>query len=534
MPTYDPIKQRMAVRVVYDGVAWAGKTTNLRQLCTLFAAQRSAKLYSPADANGRTLYFDWMQIMAGVVCGYPLLCQVMSVPGQVVLTARRRHLLSTADVIVYVCESGEQTAAAAAAGLALYDEVARERGATVPLVVQANKQDRVGALDGPSLLRVLGREGTPVVEGIASEGIGVVDTFVTAVRTVVRAIQTRSEADGFRVRVRRAETAAEVLTRLAAEHVDPAWAAELLLEEAQAALVLERAVHTIATDDDARAAARAAAIDLAPPAAQAAAASPSKVVVDASRPTTPPLPSPDVPTGFIWPAHTGRATVRGLSLPANVAPAWNDDGEMIHVALDHVLRTSRRSRFSDRESARQALVRRARECTQLDRLLVPETVLIAQPAEDGACWLWTVRPKLKTLSSALQAGTASSDLVASFGSAVVDGIRSSLRHGFTLSLCPDRFGIQQGMIRYIGELSSEAPTTHEVTSAVFASVEALERAGADASVFLDAFERELSRKLTADERARAGATTRPPGANGAARATTERLDAIFARGSGAA
>ena len=99
MPIYDPIAQRMAVRVVYDGVACAGKTTNLRQLSTLFAARRREALHSPADLRGRTLFFDWMQVEAGVVCGFPLLCQVLSVPGQVVLTPRRRRLLPRGETV---------------------------------------------------------------------------------------------------------------------------------------------------------------------------------------------------------------------------------------------------------------------------------------------------------------------------------------------------------------------------------------------------------------------------------------------------
>ena len=74
MAIFDPVLQRIAVRVVYDGVAFAGKTTNLKQLCTLFAAQRSNELHTPAELRGRTLFFDWMQIMAGAVCGFPLLC----------------------------------------------------------------------------------------------------------------------------------------------------------------------------------------------------------------------------------------------------------------------------------------------------------------------------------------------------------------------------------------------------------------------------------------------------------------------------
>ena len=67
MAFFDPAEQRMGVRVVYDGVARSGKTTNLRQLCALFATQRTTELYTPAELDGRTLYFDWAQFHAGVV-----------------------------------------------------------------------------------------------------------------------------------------------------------------------------------------------------------------------------------------------------------------------------------------------------------------------------------------------------------------------------------------------------------------------------------------------------------------------------------
>ena len=71
MVAFDVEQQRMCVRVVYDGVASAGKTTNLRQLAELFATQRTCELFSPAEMDGRTLYFDWLQIAAGMVCGFP-------------------------------------------------------------------------------------------------------------------------------------------------------------------------------------------------------------------------------------------------------------------------------------------------------------------------------------------------------------------------------------------------------------------------------------------------------------------------------
>ena len=252
MPIFDPVAGRMVVRVVYDGLAFAGKTTNLRQLSALFAGHKDPEVISPAESNGRTVYFDLLRIHAGSVCGFPLTCQVTSVPGQVVLTPRRRHLLAAADVVVYVCESHEAAVTAAAAGLGLYDEVVATRREPLALVVQANKQDCFGALDGKRLLRALGREGVPVVEGIATEGVGVVVTFVTAVRTVVRSLGERSEREGLRVAVRRAETADELLARVASEAIDPAWAAEMLLEEAEAALASRRDDLAVPTEIAAR------------------------------------------------------------------------------------------------------------------------------------------------------------------------------------------------------------------------------------------------------------------------------------------
>ena len=494
MPIFDPVEQRMAVRIVYDGVAFAGKTTNLRQLCTLFAAQRQSDLHSPADLRGRTLYFDWMNIAAGVVCGFPLLCQVISVPGQVVLTPRRRHLLATADVVIYVCESGESASGAARAGLALYDEVARERGTAVPLLIQANKQDQLGALDGATLLCALGRPDAQVTEAIASEGVGVVDTFVAAVRMVARSLKDRSDSDALRIEVRRAQTAGEVLALLGKEQIDPEWAAEMLLEEAQAALMLEEAFTTVAADAAVRAAAASAAEDL---------TRIERIVAPSTSAQAPAAPSADVPTGFIWPAHTGRAAVRALGLDGATVPPFAKDGVVVLRAFDHLARTSVRAHFPDGESARQALVRGARECTQLDRLLVPETVLVAQPAGAGGCWIWTVRPDIPSLDALLRGGQAAPDLIAGYVSALVEALRTSLRHGLSVDLAPSSFGVQQGMLRYIGELSADVPSADRLSSSIIAAVEVLDLAGVDVSTFLDAFERELRGKLTVEEHARA-------------------------------
>jgi signal recognition particle receptor subunit beta len=474
MAVFDPAEQRMCVRVVYDGAGGTGKTTNLSSLCNLFATQHRTELFSPGELEGRTLYFDWVQIPAGVVCGFPLLCQIISVPGQTVLTPRRRYLLSTADVVVLVCDSSPAGCARAKESLLLIDEMNGER--PVPLVVQANKQDQMHALPGAELLRYLDRDGATVVEAIAAQGIGVIDTFVNAVRAVSRSIQARIEDDTFRVAVGRATGATELLARLDEQAVDPEWAAEMYLEEAQASMLIEGGIDT-------------------PP-----------EVLEARQGAAPKVPQPDVETGFVWPAHTGRLALASLAEQglADRSVPLDDSGQGELVAGNYVLRTSRDQRFGDREEVRQALVRAARERTQLDQLLAPETVLVAQATRDGAWWLWTIRgtaPSLPELYAADPDGREA--LLRAYAVALVEALRLCFRQGFSVDLEPESFGIAAGAVRYLGPIARTAASPESLRAALSTAIDAATRMGWDSQLFCELVEAELPHRLTEDEATRA-------------------------------
>jgi len=423
---FDLRDQRICVRVVYDGVSNAGKTTNLEQLSALFASQRATELYAPGEVNGRTLYFDWLQIVAGVMCGFPLTCQVLSVPGQVVLTPRRRHLLATADLVVYVCDSGASETAAAARALRTLVEVRAERGGDLPVVVQANKQDQPDAIGGRELTLALGLSDSPVVEAIAKDGVGVVDTFVTAVRTISRTIQARASRGRVRIPVERATGHRALLDRVAAVRVDPEWAAEALLEQVLAEMWMsERGARGGPGADD------------------------GSATVAAPR-----LPDAEVPTGFVWPAHTGRAILRRLSSASRSATARLRDGRAQIEIETHRLTTGLASRFEDGELARQALVRAARERTQLGELLATETVLVLSEAADGAHWLWTLTPALPSAPAAIasRAPAIRAELTRAFARAAAELAAIGARRGLDVDLDPQSFGIQGNAIRYVGGL----------------------------------------------------------------------------------
>ena len=78
MALLDPQRQCIVLRAIYDGPAFAGKTTNLRAL----AESLGSKIYSGEEADGRTLYFDWVDYVGGLFEGLPIRCQIVGVPGQ--------------------------------------------------------------------------------------------------------------------------------------------------------------------------------------------------------------------------------------------------------------------------------------------------------------------------------------------------------------------------------------------------------------------------------------------------------------------
>lgn len=478
MAFFDPHEQRLCVRVVYDGAAGAGKTTNMHQLASLFATRSPNRVETSYELEGRTLFFDWLQIRAGLVSGIPILCQIVSVPGQVALTPRRRHLLATADVIVYVCDSRPMDIHRAKDGLAIVRALAAERGERVPIVLQANQQDRPGALEGVEVAAALGLSDTTRIDAIASEGLGVVDTFVAAVRDLSRDMRERAGC----LEVRRAPTRASLLEEIAALAIDREAAAELFLEEAAASLTARRLPGTRAASSPA-------------PSRPDSARAPRGAVL---------LPTPDVPAGFIWPAHTGRDALRRISehgkLPRTALR--REDGHFEVRTDGYVLRAHGRERFDGSDAARQALVRAARERAQLEHLTLPDAVLVASESGDGGYYVWSLVPEVEPLIDSLRGASDAGAVrrwLEAYGAALVEVVRARARFGVELSVRLADFGFSGERLRYLGEIARASSSFQAPKWSLASALAEIEQEGYDPSGVRAAFEREARRRLSPDE-----------------------------------
>ncbi len=198
MATFDTNRGEIVFRIVYDGLATAGKSTNLAMLHALERERsRAERTALPELTGGRTLFFDWLELSSGYVDDLPVCVQVLSVPGQIVFAQRRIRVLRDADAVVLVCDSSEQGAGLLRLSWELHQLLKRHAGcADVPAVIQANKQDAPNALSAAQIRARIGAsiDDVEIVEASARSGESVRTTFITALRAARERLRDRLSA----------------------------------------------------------------------------------------------------------------------------------------------------------------------------------------------------------------------------------------------------------------------------------------------------------------------------------------------------
>lgn len=173
------------LRIVVDGASTAGKTTTARAL----GARLGRPVLTPEEAAGRTLLFDWLDHTGGRFDGRAIRTQVVAVPGH--LPHLRARLLVTADVVLFVADTSRRGLTDTVAALAEVRELLDAIPAPRPgLLVQANKRDAVDAVPIDEVRhRLRLADDDLVIETVATEGEGVRQSYVYAVRLGLRHVR---------------------------------------------------------------------------------------------------------------------------------------------------------------------------------------------------------------------------------------------------------------------------------------------------------------------------------------------------------
>jgi signal transduction histidine kinase/signal recognition particle receptor subunit beta len=180
--------KEIKLKIVYYGPALSGKTTNLIFVHQVLFPNQNVKLFSINTGDDRTLFFDLLPLELGRINGYDLKLQLFTVPGQVRYNQTRRAVLQKADGVVFVADSQRSEQAP---NRESYDNMRENLAAnhldpaTVPLVLQYNKQDLEEILAPKEMDDLLNASGCPSFGAIAITGVGVLQTLKCSILQVL-------------------------------------------------------------------------------------------------------------------------------------------------------------------------------------------------------------------------------------------------------------------------------------------------------------------------------------------------------------
>jgi mutual gliding-motility protein MglA len=174
-------KREIQLKVVYYGPALSGKTTNLVSIHRLAAPSCRGRLMKLDTKDDRTLFFDLLPMHFDTGSGVSIAIKLFTVPGQVIHDATRRIVLQGADAVAFIADSQVHETQANKESFLNLRQNLKENGLDIksmPLVIQYNKRDLAGIRSDAEISVLSKKSREPVFKAIATEGTGVVETFL--------------------------------------------------------------------------------------------------------------------------------------------------------------------------------------------------------------------------------------------------------------------------------------------------------------------------------------------------------------------
>jgi len=167
-------------KIVYYGIGYCGKTTNLQYVFRSINPSARGEMLSIATETERTLFFDFLPLDLGTVHGFRTRFHLYTVPGQILYERTRLAVLNGADGIVFVADSQAEKFEENVQSISELEINMRRTGKDLgnfPFIMQWNKRDMPSALPVNVLERYLNRRRVPSLEAVAFEGKGVFATL---------------------------------------------------------------------------------------------------------------------------------------------------------------------------------------------------------------------------------------------------------------------------------------------------------------------------------------------------------------------
>ena len=197
MALFNYTTKEITIKVVYYGPGLGGKTTNLQYLHFVLDPNKKSKLVIFPTETDRTLFFDLLPVDLGKIRDFSIRFQLYTVPGQVRYNATRRLVLKGTDAIVFVADSQREMREQNIESFKnmrvnlLAHNIDPDK---LPVLFQYNKRDLTNILSIEELNKDLNESGKyEYVEAIATDGIGVEESFRNITKLIITEIERRQK-----------------------------------------------------------------------------------------------------------------------------------------------------------------------------------------------------------------------------------------------------------------------------------------------------------------------------------------------------
>lgn len=153
----------------------------------LLKPEQKGRLISLPTETDRTLFFDFLPLDLGQIKGFKVRFHLYTVPGQVFYNATRRLVLQGVDGVVFVADSQVDMMSSNLESLKNLRDNLTTYGKKIedlPFVMQYNKRDLKKITSVKEISAQLNALNVPTYEGVAKDGIGVIETLVGISRLV--------------------------------------------------------------------------------------------------------------------------------------------------------------------------------------------------------------------------------------------------------------------------------------------------------------------------------------------------------------
>jgi signal recognition particle receptor subunit beta len=185
-------------RIVYWGIAGAGKRTNLRVIHAKLRPDHRGDLRELPTRLDPTVTYCMLPIELGEVSGVRTRIQVLTAPSGPEQAPTRKQLLDRVDGVVFVADARRDRLSE---NLASFEELRAALAAygrtpeRVPLVIQYNKRDLSDPYALEELHRKLALRGVAAFEAVARDGGAVLQTLTTISKRVIRHRREETERE---------------------------------------------------------------------------------------------------------------------------------------------------------------------------------------------------------------------------------------------------------------------------------------------------------------------------------------------------